>query len=64
MVGGIIPQSGCQGNPSFKAIKAKFTSAWLETGGGEQPVSGGYRRQPVAGRLCFSISFCCVDLAS
>lgn len=29
----------------WKAIKAKFTSAWLEAGGGEQPISGGYRRQ-------------------
>ncbi|HUT13916.1 MAG TPA: transposase [Thermoguttaceae bacterium] len=29
----------------WKAIKAKFTSRWLEAGGGEQPVSDGYRHQ-------------------
>lgn len=29
----------------WKAIKAKFTSAWLAAGGEEQPTSEGYRRQ-------------------
>ncbi len=29
----------------WKAIKAKFTAAWLKAGGEEQPTGDGYRRQ-------------------
>ena len=29
----------------WKAIKAKFTSEWLSSGGQEQQIAGGYRRQ-------------------
>ena len=40
-----LPRGDTDYSGRWKAIKAEFTSTWLALDRGEQPVTGGYRRQ-------------------